>query len=403
MNPMYNLPFSPTKAFQWAQLLTVTFIHFSVDMFAGAIPALLPQIQADFHIRLGVGTTLVFVMHTAANGIQLVTGHLRGNKTTPFFLPVGLAMSITFCLISTIIHIDSAITWMFAITLISGIGIGLIHPEAFRVIHYLNEIPASISTAMLSMGGVLGYGMGAWISTELFRAHGYNGLWFLVPGVVILMLAIFILKIRLAVEDSNEHEPQPGKQTTLSFWPIWFMTIPACMATSTLMGFLPIQLSALGYVLDFGGFSVMIFVSGAAAGTIFWGWFSRNKNIMTCCSVSLLLGVPFLFSYPLFMAHKLSVWLLFPGGFFVMSAYSLMVTEARFARGLNLGGRMAFASGGTWGIASLTFVLLGFLADKYTWGVEHVIKWTWTGYLLSAIIGVYVIRQMKKEKKEAIV
>ena len=83
------------------------------------------------------------------------------------------------------------------------------------------------------------------------------------------------------------------------------------------------------------------------------------------------------------------VWLLFFAGFCSNAVYPLLVTMARYATGANLGRRMGFIVGGTWGIASVVLIVLGPVADRF--GAAAILKYTFIGYLLSGVIGLVIM------------
>lgn len=95
--------------------------------------------------------------------------------------------------------------------------------------------------------------------------------------------------------------------------------------------------------------------------------------------------------YLMFDDRPAAAWLLFGVGFSSMSAYILTVTLAREAKGLNLGHRMALIVGGTWGISMVIYLVFAVVADLV--GTGPVLKLTPAGYLLSAIVAFYVLRQ----------
>jgi ABC-type dipeptide/oligopeptide/nickel transport system permease subunit len=78
-----------TLRVQWVQLAVLSGVHFLVDMFGNVLPALLPVICDDFQITLAVGGFVLASLPLAANGVQILTGHLRPEKTKPLFLHLG--------------------------------------------------------------------------------------------------------------------------------------------------------------------------------------------------------------------------------------------------------------------------------------------------------------------------
>jgi len=361
------------------------------DIFMGMLPALLPEIRKEFGMTLVTGAALITTMYLVSNLAQVPIGHLRANKTKPLFLPMGMILAASMSLLVMLPRTESGEVWIFMLVVVSSLGTGLAHPEAFRAVHKLGGIAASTSTAVFMIGGMLGFGMGAWISTVLVSGWGMGGLLVLGPVSLGMVGMLFLLKIRLAVEEEQSENDTEKPERRTSFWPIWLMTIPTSIATTVILGLLPTRLEEIGFELEYGGFSNMLFISGAIVGTLFWAEVSRNRNKIGTSTVALILGIPFLLAHLIFIEHHWAAWILVPGGFCVMAAFPLLVTEARFALGLNLGGRMAMSAGGTWGAASVAFLLFGVMADQ--WGIEAVLKWMWMGYLASILIGLFIMRK----------
>jgi len=361
------------------------------DIFVGMVPALLPEIRKEFGLTLVGGAALITTMYLVSNLAQMPVGHLRAKKTKPLFLPLGMILAASMSLLAMLPRTGLGEVWIFMLVVVASLGTGLTHPEAFRAVHRLDGIAASTSTAVFMIGGMLGFGLGAWISTVLVSGWGLRGLLVLGPVSLVAVGMLYLLKIRLAVEEEQSENETEKPERRASFWPIWLMTIPTSIATTVILGLLPTRLEEMGFELEYGGFSNMLFISGAIVGTLFWAGVSRNRNKIGTSTVALILGVPFLVAHLIFIEQRWAAWLLVPGGFCVMAAFPLLVTEARFARGLNLGGRMAMSAGGTWGAASVAFLLFGVMADH--WGIAAVLRWMWIGYPFSAFIGLYIIRK----------
>jgi len=382
------------RSIQWCRLLVLTAAHFYVDMFAGMIPAILPRLRVDFDMSLRTGAILIAFMHIICNTVQIPVGYARNNKRTPLFLFVGVAFAASLCLLSLAAQSDMSVFWLFIIAAVTGLGIGFVHPESFRAVFETKKISVSVSTAVFVTGGMLGFGTGAWVSTKLVTNFGLSGLCWLASGAVVIIAGLIILKIRLAVDEKHDKTEPVDRIRALPFWSLWLMSIPAATATTVLGGLLPSRLGELGFELEFGGFCNMLFIAGGIGGTLFWAVVARKREIINVCVFTFFLGISFLVIYLFNLEHRGSAWLLLPSGFCVLASQPLMVSLARYAKGLSLGGRMGFIAGGTWGVASLILMVLGVAAEK--WGIKIILNWVWMGYLISAIIGIWIMYNNKR-------
>jgi MFS transporter, FSR family, fosmidomycin resistance protein len=204
------------------------------------------------------------------------------------------------------------------------------------------------------------------------------------------------LKIRLAVESSDEKTSQVnGDRKIYAFWPLMAMAVPAAISATLIVSLLPTRLNELGFELTFGGFSVMVFGVAGGVGTFFWAILAHKKCEMKCSIAACLVGVPFLLAYMLFIDNRLATCLLFIGAFCCGAAYPLMVTMARYARGLKLGQRMAYMVGGSWGVASIVLLLLSPIYERL--GVQTILVLTPAGFVMSAFVGFNILRTTSKQ------
>lgn len=385
--------------FQWAQLLSLTFLHCMIDMFGGMLPTILPVIQKQFGLTIVSGLTILAALNLTANGILLPTGHLRPDKTKPLFLPLSLLLITAICLMAALPG-QNAFVFILVLASVTGVGIGLGHPEGMRSIHALDKIPPSISTAVFFTGGFTGYAGGGYVSVSLVSAFGLKGLYALFACPFIGLIIIYLFRIKLAVESKpSDAENKNSGNGQIAFWPVFIMTLPMTTSTVILTSLVPTRLHELDFVLTFGGFSAMMLGIGGAIGSLTWAVVAHKKGELNCACLTLFLAVPLLTFYLVMIKTQAAVWMLFGTGFFAVSAFPLMVTLARHAKGPNLGMRMAFIIGGTWGFASIVLILMGPVAKRF--GTAPILAFTPAGYLLAAAIGIALMRRKRKLTQSA--
>ena len=376
------------------QLAVLSGVHFLVDMFGNVLPAILPVICKDFQITLALGGFVLASLPLASNGVQILTGHLRPDKTQPLFLHLGVVLSASICLMALAPRSMAGIALVVGLGIISGSGVAIAHPEGLRAIHTLDRISPALSTAVFMTSGFLGFASGGAISACLVAWYGLTGLYPLIPCLVAGIVAIRLSRVRLAVE----HDPMNNNGRTthspaqvLPFWKVLFIGLPAAVSTTVILQLTPTYLHELGFDLTFGGFSTAMFGWGSTVGPFVWTAIAHRKGDLRSSIWAFLLSTPFIVLYLVFSERAAAAWLLFGVGFSSMSAYILTIALARESRGSNLGQRMAFIVGGTWGIATIAFMILAPVAD---WaGTGLVLKLTPAGYVLSGLFAFCVLRQ----------
>jgi hypothetical protein len=376
------------------QLAVLSGVHFLVDMFGNVLPAILPVICKDFQITLALGGFVLASLPLASNGVQILTGHLRPDKTQPLFLHLGVVLSASICLMALAPRSMAGIALVVGLGIISGSGVAIAHPEGLRAIHTLDRISPALSTAVFMTSGFLGFASGGAISACLVAWYGLKGLYPLIPCLVAGIVAISLSKVRLAVE--HEAVNTNGRTThssahVLPFWKVLFIGLPAAVSTTVILQLTPTYLHELGFDLTFGGFSTAMFGWGSTVGPFVWTAIAHRKGDLRSSIWAFLLSTPFIVLYLVFSERAAAAWLLFGVGFSSMSAYILTIALARESRGSNLGQRMAFIVGGTWGIATIAFMILVPVADWV--GTGLVLKLTPAGYVLSGLFAFCVLRQ----------
>ncbi len=369
--------------------------HFLIDMFASMLPAILPAILTEFHLNLSRGGRVMAAMYITCNAIQPLVGHLRADKRQPLLLHLGLLLGAAICLLGVLPRGNGAFVLMLAMAVVSGIGIAIVHPEALRAVHRLHRIEAATSTAVFMAGGYFGYASGGVVSAYLVARFGFSGLYPLVLSPLIGIAMVLLLRVRLAVEPGKALACPTGRTGPTGaalgppFWLIMVMAMPAAISTTVLTCLLPTALGELGFGLTFGGLSTTVFGLGGVAGSFTWAHIARKKGELKCSVIALFLAVPFLVPYLALMNRGPAVWILLGAGFCTVSAYILMITLSRYAKGLTLGQRMGLIVGGTWALAYLAFMALLPIAERF--GSDVLLKFSPIGYLLSGVFGLAVM------------
>ena len=374
--------------FQWSQLFILAFAHLCVDISAGILPAILPKIREVFGFSLTKAVLLFTILGMTCNGIQIIVGYMRKNKKTLFFIPFGIILSILICFLPFVQWAQHQFTWLAIIAFFSGLGIGVVHPEAMRAIHFLKRVPSAMGTAIFVNAGFLGYYGGTLLSAWLVFIFGLKGLLFLLIISAASLLLVFLSKARLAVENPSVIINKNTNTNNLSFWFLFATAIPVTIAVTVIAALLPTRLNELGFKLYFGGMPLMLFGLGGIFGSIAWAALSHRKGQMPCFVYSTFLTIPFLIGHVILIRQWYAVFLMIPIGFCSVGAQSLIVSMARHCKGASLGQRMGWIIGGAWGVGTIGLMLLSWVIAE-PFGVKYLFNYTWIGYLITALMATY--------------
>lgn len=378
---------------QWTLLAVLTAGHFIMDCFPGMLHTLLPRIQRDFGFTHSAGATLLMVFLIASNGIQIVIGRLRPDKTAPRFLYLGFFCSL---FLGGFLLLPAQVSsfWPAIVVLfICGAGIGMTHPEFLRSVHTLKSISSAVGTSIFMAGGVAGFAFGGWASTIMVEQSGFSSIWYFCVAAVVVGIALALMRVQLAREESPAAASPNLPKKAVSFWPVFLMAVLGGTSSSILVWAVPQTLDKMHFQLSFGGLSVMLFsLAGGLGGILVSRWAARTGELKMCFWM-LTAGLPFAFAYPAFVHQRWACGLITAAGLLCYGAYPLMVSFTRQAGGKNLGSRMGWIVGGTWLIACMVPRLLAPAAD--TLGFKMILTIAPLGYLAAACLAGYLLVQSK--------
>lgn len=372
---------------QWAQLLALTVAHFVLDSFPGLMHTVLPAFQETFQLSLAAGAVLLTVFLVAANGIQVLIGHLRPKKDRPLFLYAGFLLVCAIALFAVVPPDGPQLLWLCLISIVCGVGVGITHPEALRAIHRLDRISSAVSSAVFMAGGVAGFAFGGWISTHLYTSYGLSSLVpFCIASVVALLVVIYF-RIRLAVEEGKSEDPSMhSEDSTPSMWLVIAMATLVAGSMTVFAWIVPQHIRQLGIDLTLGGLSVSVLSISGGVGAIVMSRLAARMGEFRVVRWMLFAGIPFVTAYLFLIRHRWALSLLFIGGCLCFGVYPILVSIARRCKGSNLGQRMGWVVGGVWLIACGLPMLLGPVAKHL--GTTPVLFCVPIGFVLSLALSI---------------
>ena len=391
-------PKKSITALQWTQLYSLSFAHFFADMLVGMLPAILPTVRTQFDLSLNQGVVLVSICFLTSNIVQVLIGHLRPDKTRPFFWNIGLVMCVAICFCGLLPGAKYAYLLLVVLVIITPTGTAFTHPEGLRAVHPLRRIPPATGTALFLNGGVLGFCAGGLLAAAVVDRLGLKGLMLFVCLPLAGIAATKMLRIRLAVDKPHRPLTVGGKGQRIPFWLLFFMVIPFTTSATVFPALVPTRLNELGFNLSFGALPGTLWGIGAIAGTFFWSKVADKKSPLPTVVISSMLTIPMMAVYLILIKNSYSIWLLLPGGFGAFAGFAIIVSMARYSTGANLGRRMGILMGGGWGTASLILMALGAVAEN---SVAAILNLSWVGYFLTAVIG-FIIMQTQKNRTAGI-
>jgi FSR family fosmidomycin resistance protein-like MFS transporter len=390
-------------AFQWRQLVTLTFAHAVVDLYIGCLTPVLVPMRDRYGISLPWLIFVATLMGFSSYVFQIVIGNMRARWTGCGLIIAGLFCGGTAVLVPNLPTGATALYSMSAVALLAGFGVAAVHPEGLRAVQGLTHIPSAVATPFFMVFGFLGFASGAWVSTAMTEWAGLSSLLWLYALAPIAAVALLAFRVRLPKEQGsagNDQRAAEERMPKFPFWPLFVVASLLATASQIQATLLPSYLhDNLHYSLSFSGLSFTLFGFGGMAGSIFWGAMAKRWNISRILAGVTAVGAPLTLVY--LLVAPASGWaaaLLGVTGVVVYTGFPFCVTLARYSESsLRQSQRMGWASGGTWGMAAVVMWCISPFTE--TLGMGVLLHLVWVCYLLALAVFLVMWRRARREGK----
>jgi MFS transporter, FSR family, fosmidomycin resistance protein len=161
--------------------------HLAVDFSNGALPALLPFFVDKFSLSYTLAGVIILASTVSSSVIQPLFGLWSDRRGAIWLLPVGVAVAgIGIALAAASPSYGLVAAWV----VVSGIGVAAYHPEGSKFAAYASGRRRASGMSLFSIGGNIGYALGAIVATPLV-------LWLGLDGGLLLMVPCFVIAAML--------------------------------------------------------------------------------------------------------------------------------------------------------------------------------------------------------------
>jgi FSR family fosmidomycin resistance protein-like MFS transporter len=381
-----------TSKFNLKILLLLSIGHCVVDIYQGALPAILPFLKNELGLTYTVAGIILIMANITSSILQPVFGFLSDKKEKAYLLPAGvLAAGVGFALVS----VPSSFLPVLLLVTLSGLGIAAYHPEGYKTAYFYTGPRAATGMSVFSVGGNVGMALGPIISIPVISYLGFSALPVVMLPALAFAAVIIYLRKAVALPERAEHAPQGGdgklgRAACLSLVTVVSIVIMRSWMQMGLLSYIPFYyINYLKGDAVYAGKLISVFLLGGAVGTLAgapladrWGYrffisLSMAIAALTFPLIFLLEGFPLLLSMALF-------WL----GMVLVSTFSVTVVMSQRL----LPGRLGIASGLTTGFAigagGIGVTLLGVVADRFgvPFALKSIFVFPVVGFILSLIL-----------------
>ena len=349
-------------------LFLLSFGHMCTDIVQGALPALLPYLKDRFSLSYAVTGSILLAAHLTSSGIQPLFGYLTDRKPFPVLLPLG-------CLVSGIgialVPFSPAFPWLVAFVVFTGLGTAAFHPEGFKATACVASVKRATGMSFFSVGGNLGFAIGAPAAIFLVSRYGLAGASALIlpaaAAAALLVPALPHIRQRIG-EAARRTLPASGNGTSRPLFAVCLIVLIVVLRSWTQLGlatFIPfLYREELASNPEFVATLLFLFLGSGTIGTLAGGPLADRIGHRRMLFFSLLLQIPLIHLFLVSSGTTLFLLAVALGATIVSTfAVTIVMAQELFPR------RMATASGTIAGFAIGTggvgVTLLGAFADRH--------------------------------------
>ena len=343
--------------------------HLSVDIGAGALPALLPFLQAQFHFSYFSLAALVMTSGITSSIMQPLFGIAADSLRTRVLLPVGVLLGLGGY---AAVGMATSYTLVVLIVAAAGIGSAMYHPEATKSARTVSGHLPATGNAFFAVGGNIGVALGPVIITLLAAWRGLPATIVLfVPAVLVSAIVASVVPAVIQAHDEHHQRRQEivderkGAQVVALLVAI---TSLRSAAYSGVLTFVPLYaVNVLHQPFKHNGILLFVFLATGAAANLAAGSLADRFGIKRIMSLSLGIAPLALAAYVL--TTGIAAWI----GLAVAGAMLIGTFSTSVVLGMEyMPNRLALASalliGLSTGLGGLIVAALGSVADAFGLG-----------------------------------
>jgi MFS transporter, FSR family, fosmidomycin resistance protein len=335
--------------------------HASVDFSGGALPALLPFLRVEFDLSYTLVAVLILASALSSSVIQPAFGLWSDVRGAVWLLPAGVAIGgIGMALAS-----DAPAYWLVVLfVIVSGLGTAAYHPEGSKFAAYTSGRNRASGMSLFSVGGNVGYGLGALVVTPIIVAIGLRGgLLLAVPALAVAALLLASTRYLLGFVPTEKRKAARAGENDLRSLAILLAVITfRSLAWFGLITFVPLYEVSLGHSESYGNYVFAGMLLVGAIGTLAAGPLADRLGLRTVLRGSLAISTPLMLVFLLVGGIPGAIALAGVGAAIVGTFGVTMVMAQQYLPG-NIGMASGLAIGFAIGLGGVAAVILGAIGD----------------------------------------
>ncbi|MGE5275302.1 MAG: MFS transporter [Verrucomicrobiota bacterium] len=337
--------------------------HASVDFSGGALPALLPFLRSEFGLSYTLVAVLMLASALSSSIVQPAFGLWSDVRGAVWLLPAGIAIGgIGMALAS-----DAPQYWLVVLlVVVSGLGTAAYHPEGSKFAAYTSGRNRASGMSLFSVGGNVGYGLGALVVTPIIVWLGLRGgLLLAVPALAVaaLLLASTRYLLSFVPEAGSDGRSRSGENDLRSLAVLLTVITFRSLAWFGLITFVPLYEVSQGHSESYGNYVFAGMLLVGALGTLAAGPLADRLGLRTVLRGSFVISTPLILVFLLVGGIPGAIALAGVGAA-IVGTFGVTMVMAQQYLPRNIGMASGLAIGFAIGLGGVAAVILGAIADS---------------------------------------
>jgi FSR family fosmidomycin resistance protein-like MFS transporter len=335
--------------------------HLSVDLAAGAVPALIPFLVTRFHLSYTLTALVMLALTLSSSVVQPLFGLWSDRRGALWLLPGGVALAAVGVGLAAV-----APTYWLVVVLVflAGIGVAAYHPEGAKFAALASGRRRASGMSLFNIGGNTGYALGPILVTPLVVWLGLAG--GLVAVAPVLVAAVLVGRVlphlrRLQGQRAPSAGPigadRPGAMALLGG-----VIALRSVAWFGLLTFVPLWAVELGKSETEGNRELALMLAAGAAGTLLLGPLADRVGLRRTL-LATQLAIPALIVLFIVVGGIAGTLALMAVGVCVVGTFGVTMVLSQLYLPRHVGVASGLAIGLAMGLGGLAAVVLGAVAD----------------------------------------
>ncbi len=336
--------------------------HLAVDFAGGALYVLIPYLHDEFDLTYTLAAVLVLCSAISGSIVQPLFGLWSDRRGAIWLIPAGVLAGGVGIALAAVAPTYGLVVFF---VIVSGLGTAAFHPEGSKFAAYVSGRRRASGMSFFSIGGNLGFGLGALAAALLVGALGLHGGLLLVVPCLAVSAVLFSLRGYLLgfVPDRETRRRAQGDDDPRALVLLLTVITFRSLAWYGLLTFVPLWEVAQGHSKQYGTALLwgMLLVGGI--GTLAAGPIADRIGLRTVLLAANIAICPLMLVFILVDGTAGAIALAFVG-IAVIGTFGITMVMAQQYLPTRIGTASGLSIGFSIGLGGIAAVILGGIADS---------------------------------------